>query len=79
VKPNEMKAIVRKRQQGRLVDTDKGDLAFRVRGRVVEPEKIDRYEKRKGITESMEYAPSPAACKTVFHLTFPSISQCESR
>jgi len=59
-----MKAIVRKRQQRRLAETDKGDLIFRVRGSVVESGKIDRWMKRNGVTESMPYAASPAACKS---------------
>ena len=70
-----MKAIVRKRQQRRLVETDKGELAFRIRGNVVEPEKIDRWMKRNDVTDSMIYAPSPAACKRAFQFTFPSITQ----
>jgi hypothetical protein len=63
VKPNEMKAIVRKRQQRKLVETNKGGLIFKVRGSLVEPEKIDRWMKRNGILEEMVYVPSPAACK----------------
>jgi hypothetical protein len=73
VKPNEMKAIVKKRQQRRLVETDKGELVFRVRGRVVGPEKVDGWMKRNGIPGSMLYCPSPAACKRAFHFTLPSI------
>jgi hypothetical protein len=63
IKPNEMKAIVRKKQQRKLVETDKGGLNFRLRGNLVESEKIDRWMKRNGIPEEMEYAPSLAACK----------------
>lgn len=58
-----MKAIVRKRQKRKLVEIDKGELAFKVRGRSVEPEKIDRWMKRNGVTDTMIYAPSPSACK----------------
>ena len=63
VKPNEMKAIVRKRQQRKFKETQKGELIFKVRGNVVEPEKIDRWMKRNEIPEDMVYAPSPAAGK----------------
>jgi hypothetical protein len=61
IKPNEMKAIVRKRQQRKLAETYKGELAFKVRGNMVEPEKIDRWMKRNDVSENMVYAPSPAA------------------
>jgi len=61
-----MKAIVRKRQQRRLVETEKGDLAFQIRGNVVEPEKIDRWMKRNMVAENTVYAPSPVACKGLY-------------
>jgi len=73
-----MKAIVRKRQQRKLVETDKRELVFQVRGNVVEPGKIDRWMKRNGVAESMIYAPSPTACKRAFHFTFHSNSQYQS-
>ncbi|KAI4670847.1 uncharacterized protein J4E88_009599 [Alternaria novae-zelandiae] len=41
VKPEEMKAIVRLRQQRSLVESDKRDLKFRVRGQEVEPQNIE--------------------------------------
>jgi uncharacterized protein YggL (DUF469 family) len=63
VKPNEMKVIVRKRQQRKLVVTNKRELVFKMRGNLVEPEKIDRWMKRNGIPEDVIYAPSPAASK----------------
>ncbi|KAF2248169.1 hypothetical protein BU26DRAFT_519899 [Trematosphaeria pertusa] len=72
VKPQEMKAIVRKRQQRKLVEVDKRGLVFEVRDNEVEPRKIDRWMKRHGIPESLPYAPSPAAstpsaviCRTI--------------
>lgn len=61
IKPDEMKAIVRKRQKRNLIETNKGELAFKVRGNVVEAEKIDRWMKRHDIPEDTVYAPSPAA------------------
>lgn len=60
-----MEAIVRKQQQRRLVDSEKGGLTFTVRGNEVEPQKIDRYMKRKKIPEGVVYVPSPAECKIV--------------
>ncbi|KAF7508875.1 hypothetical protein GJ744_008584 [Endocarpon pusillum] len=61
VKPDEMKSIARKRQKRKLVETDKGELAFTVRGNPVASEKIDRWMKKNSISESTLYAPSPAA------------------
>jgi hypothetical protein len=63
VKTKEMEAIVRKRQRRKLVETDKPDLIFAVRGNIVEPKKINRWMKRNGIAESNIYAPCSAACK----------------
>ncbi|KAH6882639.1 Clr5 domain-containing protein [Alternaria rosae] len=60
IKPEEMKAIIRHRQRRGLVETDKPDLKFRVRGQEVEPQKIERWMKRHDISENMVYAPSPA-------------------
>jgi hypothetical protein len=50
-----MKVIVRKRQKRSLVEADKAELVFKVRGRVVDPEKIDKWMKRNSVTESMLY------------------------
>ncbi|KAF2736995.1 hypothetical protein EJ04DRAFT_395115, partial [Polyplosphaeria fusca] len=61
VKPQEMKAIVRKRQKRKLVETNKRPLEFEVRGSQVEPQKIERWMKRHDVLESFLYAPSPAA------------------
>ncbi|OCL06080.1 hypothetical protein AOQ84DRAFT_441071 [Glonium stellatum] len=60
IKPQEMKSIVRKRQKRKLVESDKGELNFAVRGNAVESQKIDRWMKRNEIPESILYAPSPA-------------------
>jgi hypothetical protein len=58
-----MKAIVRKRQQRRLVESDKRELLFAVRGNVVETKKVDRWMKRNGIAESILYSPMSTTCK----------------
>jgi hypothetical protein len=60
-----MKAIVRKQQERRLGESDKAKLGFRVRGNEVEPHKIERWMKEKGISENEAYAPSPAARKRI--------------
>ncbi|KAF2736992.1 hypothetical protein EJ04DRAFT_395129, partial [Polyplosphaeria fusca] len=61
VKPQEMEAIVRKRQKRKLVETNKRPLVFDVRGSQVEPHKIERWMKRHDVVESFLYASSPAA------------------
>lgn len=63
IKPVEMTAIVRKRQQRKLVEIDKGELIFTIRGSTVESQKIDRWMNRHRVPENLLYAPSPAACK----------------
>ena len=63
MKPQEMKAIVRKRQKRRLVETDKRELVFIVRNQPVEPQKIERWMNRHKVADSFLYIPSPAACK----------------
>jgi hypothetical protein len=64
-----MKAIVRKRQHRKLVEREKRPFTFRIRGKVVVNEQIDRYMKRNGICESTLYAPSPATCKKTASFT----------
>ncbi|TKA52018.1 hypothetical protein B0A49_12511 [Cryomyces minteri] len=61
IKPHEMSAVVRKRQRRKLIESQKGELTFTVRGNEVEPQKIDRWMKRNEIPENVVYAPSPAA------------------
>ena len=63
VKTHEMKAIVRKRQRRKLVETHKGDLNFILRGTVVNPRKIDRWMARNDIAEDVVYSPYPAVGK----------------
>jgi len=64
-----MKAIVRKRQQRTLVETDKKELIFTLRGNVVDPEKIDRWMKRNNIPEDILYVQSPAPGKEAYNNT----------
>jgi hypothetical protein len=59
IKSKEMMVIVRKRQKRRLLEVDKGELTFELRGSMVESENIDRWMKRNGITDKMLYTPSP--------------------
>ncbi|KIM95304.1 hypothetical protein OIDMADRAFT_71929, partial [Oidiodendron maius Zn] len=59
VKPNEMSAVVKKRQQRKIIEVNKRDLVFHVRGHKVDPQKIDRWMKRHEVPESLLYVPSP--------------------
>jgi hypothetical protein len=61
VKPDEMMAIVRRWQQRKLVETDRGTLGFKVRDRPVEAEKILRWMRTYNVPEDELYAPSPSA------------------
>ena len=63
IKPQEMKAIIKKRQKRKFVETNKGELSFVVRGNAVDSKKIDRWMKRNKVSESALYALSSAACK----------------
>ncbi|KAI6763923.1 hypothetical protein HG530_007712 [Fusarium avenaceum] len=72
IKTAEMAAIVRKRQQRKLIENGKRDQRFTVRDRVVEPQKIDRWMNRHEISQTALYAPIPAAstpsavgCRTI--------------
>lgn len=62
-----MTAIVRKQQQRDLVDIEKGPLAFSVRGKPVEPERIQRWMRSRGVSRDDRYAPDFAAreCSTL--------------
>ncbi|RGP64701.1 kinesin light chain 2 [Fusarium sporotrichioides] len=71
IKPGEMAAIVRKRQKRNLVEVDKRELIFTVRGRNVDPHKIDRWMARNGVSQTSLYAPSPTA-------STPSAVGCET-
>jgi hypothetical protein len=59
-----MQAIVRKRQKRKLVETDKRQLAFEVRGSEVELQKIERWMKRHDVADSFLYESSSAARKS---------------
>ncbi|KAF4445866.1 TPR-like protein [Fusarium austroafricanum] len=61
IKPAEMAAIVRKRQQRKILESDKNEQNFTVRGREVETYKIDRWMTRNEVSHTALYAPSPAA------------------
>jgi hypothetical protein len=63
VKPLEMQCIVRKRQKRKLVEVDKPEQIYEVRGNRVEEAKIDRWMNTHDVPDSMLYTPSPAACK----------------
>ncbi|KAG9196844.1 hypothetical protein G6514_003818 [Epicoccum nigrum] len=61
IKPQEMQAIVRKRQERKLIEPHKRELVFEVRGNEVDRQKIERWMKRHNVSDSFLYAPSPAA------------------
>ncbi|KAH7357318.1 hypothetical protein BKA66DRAFT_552991 [Pyrenochaeta sp. MPI-SDFR-AT-0127] len=61
IKSEEMVAIVRKRQYRKLNEPNKGEQIFTVRGRTVEPDKINRWMKRNDVLETSVYAPSSVA------------------
>ena len=63
MKPLEMKAIMRKRQKRKLVETDRRKLVFEVRNQPVDLQKVERWMKRHGTAGSFLYVPIPAACK----------------
>lgn len=63
IKKKEMQFIVQKQQERSILEPDKGDRLFRVRGTVVRPEKIDRWKRNNGITDKQFDALSPAAGK----------------
>jgi hypothetical protein len=63
VKREEMKHIDRKRQERKLLQPNRPELTFQVRGIEVDSAKIERWMNRHEVPESMLYAPSPVACK----------------
>ncbi|KAH7134952.1 hypothetical protein B0J11DRAFT_148585 [Dendryphion nanum] len=79
IKNTEMKAIVRKNQERKLLHPQKGPLAFEVRDIEVETEKIERWMKRNNIIGSSLYtyspAPTPAdvVCYTISDRGSPAI------
>ncbi|KAH7088838.1 hypothetical protein FB567DRAFT_319314 [Paraphoma chrysanthemicola] len=85
IKPAEMKCIVKKRQQRKLLEPNKPDLMFRVRGNPVEPAKVQRWMNRHDVPDSMLYAASPVAstpsaisCYTMSAVASPASSSSSS-
>ncbi|ORY12441.1 hypothetical protein BCR34DRAFT_482643 [Clohesyomyces aquaticus] len=60
IKPKEMSAIVRKRQRRKIAEPTKSQLIFKVRGHEVEEQKIERWMKRNGVSDSLPFSPSPS-------------------
>jgi hypothetical protein len=60
-----MKAIVRKRQHRTFREPDKAELAFEVRGHMVENEDIERWMRRHGVSKDDLYRQSPDACELI--------------
>jgi hypothetical protein len=63
VKKREMECIVRKRQQRRLVEVNRRELVFTIRGKPVNMGKVDRWMADHNVSGSMLYSPGSRACK----------------
>lgn len=63
VKKKEMQFIVQKQQERSILEKEKGNRVFRVRGTVVQPTKIDRWKERNRITNDELCAPISVAGK----------------
>jgi hypothetical protein len=62
IKPKEMKAIVRKKLERKLLEPDRPEYSFRIRGVEVDSSKIDRWIHAHGVSESTPYSTSSRAC-----------------
>ncbi|XPS78709.1 hypothetical protein M3J09_010715 [Ascochyta lentis] len=85
VKPQEMQAIVRKRQRRKLLEPHKRELVFEVRNSQVQPQKIERWMRRNDVAESFLYSPNslsstPSAlgCHTISERGSPALSSIHS-
>lgn len=74
VKPGEMRPIVRARQRRRLIDRQKGELRFTVRGQEVNSTRIDRFMREHRISQHLLYSPSSIGRKS--YPSFSSRSSC---
>jgi hypothetical protein len=63
VKSREMKTIVRKQLERKLLEPERPRLIARVRGVEIDSTKIDRWMHTHGVSESILYTPSSAACE----------------
>ncbi|KAH5327056.1 hypothetical protein HBI12_074540 [Parastagonospora nodorum] len=70
VKTKEMKSIVKKRQKRKIID-DKAELAFSVRGNMIDATKIDRWMREHNVDEDELYSPSSLA-------STPSAIECRT-
>lgn len=70
IKKNVMQAIVRKRQQRRLVQTNKQDLNFKVHNITVKSDKVDTWMRRNNVPDDTIYAPSPTARMSSTPITY---------
>jgi hypothetical protein len=57
IKPAEMKSIVKKMQKRKLVEVNKPELIFRMRGKGVVMTKVACWMKNHGLSDSMPYSP----------------------
>ncbi|KAH6091626.1 hypothetical protein HBI65_154710 [Parastagonospora nodorum] len=57
-KTKEMKSIVKKRQKRKIIEDDKAELMFSVRGNELDSTKIDRWMREHNVDEDELYSPS---------------------
>ncbi|KAH3966044.1 hypothetical protein HBI56_063740 [Parastagonospora nodorum] len=70
-KTKEMKSIVKKRQMRKIIEDDKAELMFSVRGNEVDSTKIDRWMREHNVDEDELYSPSSLA-------STPSAIECRT-
>jgi hypothetical protein len=76
IKPAEMKYIVKRKQKRKLLEVDKAELDFRVKGNDVDKVKIDRWMRNNGLSDSLLYSPASAVCMSSpsHHLSFRKLA-----
>lgn len=71
VKRWEMEAIVQKSQRRKLLEPEKNDLAFKIRGIPVPPPKIYRWMKENGVpVDSLNHSQNEAAGKSLADVSY---------
>ena len=64
-KTKEMKSIVKKRQKRKIIEDDKAELMFSVRGNELDSTKIDRWMREHNVDEDELYSPSSLVCRSI--------------
>ncbi|EAT83723.2 hypothetical protein SNOG_08555 [Parastagonospora nodorum SN15] len=73
-KTKEMKSIVKKRQKRKIIEDDKAELMFSVRGNELDSTKIDRWMREHNVDEDELYSPS-SLVSLLTHDSYPVSSQ----